>query len=52
MDLSAIRTLVPTDVVDYKTIADACCVAKNAITASRDTLRSLAAFPWLSQIIS
>lgn len=37
---------------DYEAIADACCTAWNDLTASRDTLRSLTAFPWLPQVIS
>ena len=37
---------------DYDAIADACCAAWNALTANRDTLRSLAAYPWLPQVSS
>ncbi|MCF8481049.1 MAG: transposase [Rhodospirillum sp.] len=37
---------------DYNAIADACCAAWNALTADRETLRSLSAFPWLQKVNS
>ena len=35
---------------DYDAIKDACCTAWNALTANRETLRSLTAYPWIQKV--